>query len=421
MSVVLTGIGIVCPTGIGIDRYWDSVLAGRHGIRPLAGAAGNYSSSLAARIEGFDAAQWLSDRLLHQTDVSTRFALAAAELALADSAIAPDALTDYDKGVITSNATGGFEFTHREFRKLWTEGADVVSVYESFAWFYAVNTGQISIRHGMRGPGTVLVAEQAGGLDAIGRARDVVRQGTPFVLCGGVDSSMDPWGWVSHIASGRLTRSTDPDRAYLPFAAEADGYVPGEGGALLVLEDGDSASARAAAHRYAEIAGHASTFDAAEDQGGPAGLARAIRLALADAGLTPGDVDAVFADAAGVPELDRSESDALTAVFGSAGPPVTAPKSGTGRLYSGGGPLDVATAALCMRDGVLPATPGTTAVRADCAVDLVLGAPRPVDVGVALVLARGRLGFNSALVLTRASSADNSSADNRKDNDGNDF
>ncbi|MFI5782456.1 ketosynthase chain-length factor [Nocardia sp. NPDC051570] len=415
MSVVLTGIGIVCPSGIGIDEYWSRILDGRHGIRRIDEGTRRYSSSLAGRIDGFDAGRWVSNRLLHQTDISTRFALAAAQLALDDSGIDLDAVADFDKGVITSNATGGFEFTHREFRKLWTEGADAVSVYESFAWFYAVNTGQVSIRHGMRGPGTVLVAEQAGGLDAIGRARDVVRQGTPLVLCGGVDSSMDPWGWVSHIAGGRLTRATDPDRAYRPFSPDADGYVPGEGGALLVLEDGDAAAARDAAHRYAVIAGHASTFDAVDEQGGSSGLVRAIGNALADAELVPEDVDAIFADAAGVPELDRSEADALVEVFGTCGPPVTAPKSGTGRLYSGGGPLDVATAALSMRHGVLPPTLGTTVIRGDCAVDLVLGAPRPVRIRVALVLARGRLGFNSALVLTRGSSTDI-----RKGNHGND-
>ncbi|MEV4206355.1 ketosynthase chain-length factor [Nocardia salmonicida] len=405
MSALITGIGIVCPTGIGIDEYWANTIAGQHGIRPRTDSPGRYSSSLAGRIEQFDSASWVSSRLLHQTDISTQFALAAAQLALDDSAVDLDGIADFDKGVVTSNAIGGFEFTHKEFRKLWTEGPDAVSVYESFAWFYAVNTGQISIKHGMRGPGTAIVAEQAGGLDAIGRARDIICRGTPFVLCGGVDSSMDPWGWVSQIASGRLTRSTDPDAAYMPFSPDAAGYVPGEGGALLVLEDTDSAVARDATNRYAMIAGHASTFDAVEQQGGPGGLASAIRLALADAGLIPSDVDVVFADATGVPALDQSEAEALIDVFGQHGPPVTAPKSGTGRLYSGGGPLDVATAALSMLHGVLPPTPGTTAVRADCTIDLVLGRPRPLETEVALVLARGRLGFNSALVLTRDTTA----------------
>src|SRR5439155_8716931 len=110
---------------------------------------------------------------------------------------------------------GGFEFGQRELANLWHLGSRHVSVYQSFAWFYAVNTGQISIRHGMRGPGRVLVTEQAGGLDAVGQARRQVRDGVPLVVTGGADSSLCPWGWIAHAACGRLSTSRDPDRAYL--------------------------------------------------------------------------------------------------------------------------------------------------------------------------------------------------------------
>jgi act minimal PKS chain-length factor (CLF/KS beta) len=272
-------------------------------------------------------------------------------------------------------------------------------VYESFAWFYAVNTGQISIRHGMRGPGTVLLAEQAGGIDALGRAAALVAKGSRVILSGGVDSSLDPWGWVSHISSGRLSRAQTAEDAYLPFDRRANGYVPGEGGAMLVLEDRTAARARGAVHRYGRIAGYASTFDAFDAQGSPDGLARAIQLALDEAGFDPADVDVVFADAAGVPDLDASEASALMQVFGAPGPPVTAPKSGTGRLYAGAGPLDVATALLSMRDDVIPPTPHTALLAPDCPVDLVAGTARPAQIDVALIVARGRLGFNSALLL----------------------
>lgn len=396
----MTGIGIVAPTGIGIEDYWAHTLAGDHAIRPMDDTKKTYSCTLAGQIEAFDASPWISSQLRHQTDVSTRYALAAAQLALEDSGGDFDSLGEYEQGVVTSTATGGFEFTHREFDKLWQVGPASVSVYESFAWFYAVNTGQISIRHGMRGPGCSLVAEQAGGIDALGRARYLVAKDTPFVLTGGVDSSLDPWGWVSHISSGRLSHGVSAESGFLPFDRRANGYVPGEGGAMLVFEDRSSAEHRRAAHRYGQIAGYASTFDARDADGGPDGLARALRLALDEAGLQPGHVDAVFADAAGVPKLDASELEALRRVFDDQVPPVTAPKSGTGRLYAGGGPLDVATALLSMRDGVLPPTPLTRELRAGCPIDLVVEKPRPCTIDTAVVLARGRLGFNSALVLT---------------------
>jgi act minimal PKS chain-length factor (CLF/KS beta) len=400
-DAIVTGLGIVAPTGIGVEDYWTRTLAGDHAIRPMNSTKKTYSCTLAGQIESFDASAWISSQLRHQTDVSTRYALAAAQLALEDCGGDLGSFGDFDQGVVTSTATGGFEFTHREFDKLWQEGPASVSVYESFAWFYAVNTGQISIRHGMRGPGHSLVAEQAGGIDALGRARELVMKNTPFILAGGVDSSLDPWGWVSHISSGRLSKATSAEAGFLPFDRRANGYVPGEGGAMLVLEDRSSAGRRGAAHRYGEIAGYASTFDGYDAQGGPDSLARAVRLALEEAGLDPADVDAVFADASGVPELDASEAEALYQVFGARIPPVTAPKTGTGRLYAGGGPLDVATALLAMRDGLLPPTPLTRQLRADCPIDLVVDKPRPCPIGAAVVLARGRLGFNSALVLTR--------------------
>ncbi|MGW2387291.1 ketosynthase chain-length factor [Streptomyces sp. NPDC001658] len=400
---VVTGIGVTAPNGLGTEAYWKAALAGVNGIRELSRFdAGRFPSRLAGEITDFRAEDHLPGRLLPQTDLSTRLTLAASDWALADAEVTPETLTDYTKGVVTSNATGGFEFTHGEFRKLWTEGPEHVSVYESFAWFYAVNTGQISIRNSMRGPSAALVGEQAGGLDAIGHARRTVRQGTDLVVTGGVDSALDPWGYASQLAGGRVTTVADPDRAYLPFDTRASGYVPGEGGAILVVENPGTARERGVRRVYGEIAGYAATFDPAPGSGRPSRLGRAAELALDDAGVAPGEVDAVFADAAGIPELDRAEAEAIAGIFGPGGVPVTAPKALTGRLYAGGGPLDVVAALLAIRDGVLPATAGTGEVPETYGLDLVLGEPRELPVGTALVLARGRWGFNAAVVVRAA-------------------
>jgi minimal PKS chain-length factor (CLF/KS beta) len=403
---VVTGIGALAANGFGTQEYWAATREGRHGIGELSRFdVRKYPATLAGEIRGFDAADHLPDRLLPQTDVSTRYALVAAGWALEDAKVDPASLVDYDMGVVTANALGGFEFTHREFHKLWTEGPQTVSVYESFAWFYAVNAGQISIRHGMRGPSSALVTEQAGGLDAIGHARRTVRRGTPLVVAGGVDSALDPWGWASQIAGGRLSTGTDPDRAYLPFDRDAGGYVPGEGGALLVLEDAEAALGRGAPDILGEIAGYASGFDPAPGSGRPPALRRTVEAALADAGVTAGQVDVVFADAVGVPELDRAEAAALGEVFGPGAVPVTAPKAASGRTYAGGGALDVATALLSIRDGVIPPTAGTREVPAEYGIDLVRDRAREADVRTALVVARGLWGFNSAVVV-RAWDAD---------------
>ncbi|QFZ18805.1 ketosynthase chain-length factor [Saccharothrix syringae] len=414
MSAYVTGMGVLAPNGAGLEQFWQATLDGRAGIRELTRFdASRYPSRLAGQVEGFDPAAHLPGRLLPQTDVSTRFALVAADWALADAKIEAGAFTDYEMGVVTSNASGGFEFTHREFHKLWSRGPRSVSVYESFAWFYAVNTGQISIRNELRGPSSALVAEQAGGLDALGHARRTVRAGTPVVVTGGVDSALDPWGWVAQLASGRVSRATDPARAYLPFDDSARGYVPGEGGAILVVEDPAAARARGAHRVYGEIAGYASTFDPPPGSPRPPGLARAARLALADAGVQPGEVDVVFADAAGVPELDLAEAAAVTGLFGPHGVPVAAPKALFGRLYSGGGPVDVATALLSIRDGVIPPTAAAARAAERYGVDLVGPAPRPARVTTALVLARGKWGFNSAVVVRAVPTAPATTAPTR--------
>jgi act minimal PKS chain-length factor (CLF/KS beta) len=401
--VVVTGIGVVAPNGLGLEPYWQATLAGTSGIGPITRFdAARYPARLAGQITGLDAEALLPNRLLPQTDVSTRYGLVAADWAISDAKLDPDEMVDYDMGVVTSNACGGFEFTHREFNKLWSQGPEKVSVYESFAWFYAVNTGQISIRHKMRGPSSALVAEQAGGLDAIGHARRTIRLGTPLVVTGGVDSALDPWGWVSQLAGGRVSHTADPQRAYLPFDAGASGYLPGEGGAILVVESVQGAQRRGRHHPYGEITGYASTFDPPPGSGRPSGLRRAAELAIADAGISPEAIDVVFADAAGVPGLDAAEAEAIRETFGPHQVPVTAPKALTGRLYSGGGPLDVVSALMAIRDGVIPHTAGTADVPAEYGIDVVTGSPLRARVSTALVLARGRWGFNSAVVVSES-------------------
>ncbi|BBC30317.1 Ketosynthase (KS) beta subunit [Streptomyces graminofaciens] len=401
--VLITGIGVAAPNGLGVKEYWNATLEGRGGIAPLTRFdSSRYPSNLAGQILDFDPAEHLPNRLLPQTDVSTRLALAAADWALADGGVDPADMVDYDIGVITSNAAGGFAFTHQEFANLWSKGPEFVSVYESFAWFYAVSTGQVSIRHKLRGPGAALVAEQAGGLDALGHARRTVRLGTPLVVAGGVDSAFDPWGWAAHLSSGLTSDSDDPDRAYLPFDGEAGGHVPGEGGAFLVMEDEQAYLSRGVDSAYGELAGYAATFDPPPGSGRPPGLRRAAELALADAGLTPSDIGVVFADAAGTPALDRAEAAAITGIFGPHGVPVSAPKALTGRLLAGGGPLDVVSALLALRDGLVPAVPYTGETPAEYGLDLVRGVPRETAARAALVLARGRWGFNSAVVVKAA-------------------
>jgi act minimal PKS chain-length factor (CLF/KS beta) len=181
--------------------------------------------------------------------------------------------------------------------------------------------------------------------------------------------------------------------------------VPGEGGAIIIVEDREHASGRGAPRVYGEIAGYGATNDAHHPKQPPSDgthLARAMRLALERAGVGAGDVDAVFADAAGVPEADRAEAQAIRDVFGGRDVPVTAPKTMVGRLYAGGAALDVAAALLAMRDGVLPPTINLDTPAQGCELAFVTGGARDTELDTVLVNSRGFGGFNGALVLRRA-------------------
>jgi minimal PKS chain-length factor (CLF/KS beta) len=407
-ATAVTGIGVVAPNGVGLSPHWSATMRGDCALRRISRFdPASYRARIAGEVAAFEPEEWLPSRLIPQTDRMTQFALVASDLALADAGVDTTAVPPMDLGVVTASAAGGFEFGQRELQKMWSQGPNYVSAYMSFAWFYAVNSGQISIRHQLKGPSGVLVTDQAGGLDAIGHARRKIRQGLRYVLTGGMEAALCPYGITAYLASGQLSARDDPDHAYLPFDQEADGYVAGEGGAILMLEDAGRARERGAAS-YGEIAGYGATFDPPPGSGRGPNLQRAAEMALDDAGVRPGDIAVVFADAAAVPELDRAEAEAVRGLFGAGQVPVTAPKTMTGRLGSGAGALDVAVALMALRHRVIPPTVNVAAPVPSYGIDLVTGQPRPLRGDSALVLARGARGFNSAVVVRSTGAASRS-------------
>lgn len=397
MNAVVTGLGIVAPNGLGVEDYWQAILAGKSGLGQITRFdAASYPVSVAGEVKDFAANDHIPPGLVVQTDHWTHLGLVAAELALADGRVDPQAVNEYELAVVTASSSGGTEFGQREIEALWAKGPRYVGPYQSIAWFYAATTGQISIRHGMRGPCGVIATEQAGGLDALAQARRLIRDGAKVVVAGGADSSLCPYGIVAQLPTGRLSAVDDPARAYLPFDDAACGHPPGEGAAMLIIEDEAHAADREVLAPYGRVAGYAATFD----PGGFAApsLRRAVELALQDARVRADDVDVVFADAAGVPELDAIEADVIAGVFGPAEVPVAAPKALVGRLLAGGAALDTATALLSIRDGVIPPA-GAVDPAPGYRLDLVTE-PRDAPVRTALVIARGYGGFNACLVVT---------------------
>jgi act minimal PKS chain-length factor (CLF/KS beta) len=403
--VVITGIGIVAPNGASTADYWAAVGQGVTGIGPITRfATDSYRCQLAGEVGDFDPERTsIPRRLVAQTDRVAQFGLATAAAALADSghdgAVSPPRF-----GVITSTASGGNQFGQQEIQKLWSAGPRSVGPYQSIAWFYAAITGQVSIRHGLKGHCGVLATEGAGGLDAIGHGRRLLRRGAAdALLAGGAEAPISPFALACHSRSGQLSGGRRAEECYLPYGRHADGYVPGEGAAMLTLERQATAGERQAARVYAEVAGYCATHEGSCGDPDPSGapLSRAIRGALADAGITSSEVDVIFADGSAVPHRDRAEAAALHAVFGDEIPcPVTVPKTMTGRMLAAGAAVDVATAALALSHQLIPPTVLPGDYDSDDRLPLVRTAT-PAAITHALIVARGHGGFNAAVVLRR--------------------
>lgn len=400
---VITGIGVVAPSGIGADAHWKSVLDGTSKLgRITRFDPSSYPVTLAGEVPEFDVEDYVTARLKVATDRWTWHGFAATQEALRDSGVDLSTVDPYQAAVALASSSGGNEFGQGELQALWSEPDGQVSVYQSIAWFYAASVGQISILHQLKGQCSVLVAEAAGGLDSFAQAARTIRRGTKIVLAGGTEGPLSPYALTCQLSTNRLSTSDDPATAYQPFGAGARGYVAAEGGAVLLVEDLDHARDRGA-DIYGEVLGWAATHDGTASRPGDGGsvdqYARAIRLALKRADRHPSDVDVVFPDAVGVPECDLVEAAAIRTVLG-ADVPVTTQKAQLGRMYQGGAAVDVATALQAMRYDMVPATHGLTDVAPGCELNFVREATaRRTD--VAVVNARGYDGYNTSLVVGR--------------------
>ncbi|MEE1667825.1 ketosynthase chain-length factor [Streptomyces sp. WAC07094] len=398
----VTGIGVVAPNGTNTDTFWKSTREGMSVLdRITREGCDHLPLRVAGEVRAFEPAAAVEERFLVQTDRFTHFGMAAADLALEEARIGRDtvAQSPFSLGVVTAAGSGGGEFGQRELQQLWGKGSRFVGPYQSIAWFYAASTGQISIRRGLKGPCSVVAADEAGGLDALAHAARAVERGTDVMVAGSTEAPLAPYSMVCQLGYEELSTSDDPARAYRPFTTGARGFVPAEGGAMFVVEDEASARERGA-HVRATVAGHASTFTGASRwELSREGLVQAIRGALDEAGCAPEEIDVVFADALGVPEADRAEALAIADVLGAHGRrvPVTAPKTGTGRGYCAAPVLDAAAAVLAMEHGLIPPTPNVFDICHD--LDLVTTRARAADLHTALILSRGLMGSNSALVL----------------------
>jgi len=406
--VVVTGLGCVSPLGGDAVATWEAAVAGRSGIGPLRrfdteGFPVRFGGEAPEELDLGDTPPKEARRL----DRVIALAVAAAREA-AVSAGLPDAKLDRERaGVSIGSGIGGIETLQESFRVLDARGPSRVSPFTIPMTIGNMSSGYVAIRHGLRGPNLCHVAACASGAQAIGEATRLIQRGdADLMLAGGTEAANTSLGVAAFAAMRALsTRNDDPQAASRPFDRDRDGFVIAEGAAVLVLESEQHALARGARIR-AEVRGYAVTADAmhmalpAEDG---EGAARCMRLALADAGIAPSEVDHLNPHATSTPAGDVAEARAIRAVFGRHAErlPVSATKSMTGHLLGAAGALEALFCIRALETGLLPPTRNLEHPDPDCDLDHVRGEARQATVRVALSNSFGFGGTNACLVFAR--------------------
>jgi len=406
--VVVTGVGLVSSLGIGTSVTWEALCAGRSGIGPITRFdATAFASQIAGEVRGFDPLVFVSRKDVKKMDVFIQYAIAAAEFARADAGLQVTPEMASRVGVFIASGIGGFSTIEREHRALLDGGPRKISPFFIPASIINLAAGQVSIRLGAKGPNSAVCTACSASAHAIGDAFETIRRGAADVMvAGGSEAAITPLGVGGFAAMRALsTRNDEPTRASRPFDRDRDGFIIGEGAAVLILEEHDRALSRGASV-YAELVGYGMSSDAyhltapAEDGDG---AVRVMQAAIDQAGITPDQVDYINAHGTSTPFNDRIETAAIKRCFGAHAHKlaISSTKSMTGHLLGAAGGLEAGIVALALREQVLPPTVNLENPDPDCDLDYVPGVKRPASVDFALSNSFGFGGTNAALLLKR--------------------
>jgi 3-oxoacyl-[acyl-carrier-protein] synthase II len=410
--VVITGLGAITPLGNSPGEFWQSLLAGRSGIGPITHFdASRHECRIAGEVKGFDPLDYLDRKDVKRTDRFVHLALAATQQALEDAQFRITDLNAEQVGVILGTGIGGIRVLEEQQTIYLQKGPDRCSPFMVPMMIANMAAGHVAIRFGVKGPNSCTVTACASGSNAIGDAFRLIQRGEVQVaITGGTEAAVTPLSVAGFSAMKALsTRNDAPEQACRPFDRDRDGFVMGEGAGILLLEELEHARSRGA-KIYAEIVGYGLTCDAHHiTNPAPAGegAARAMRLALKDAGIQPDQVQHINAHATGTPVGDVAEVQAIRAVFGEHAPrlAISATKSMTGHLLGGAGGVATVATALAIHHGWVPPTLNLDNLDPECeGLDFVPHRARQMAVDVALVNAFGFGGHNVTLALRRYSS-----------------
>jgi len=406
-KIAITGIGVAAPSGIGKRQFWANIKSGRSFIKEITRFdSSKYPSRIAGQIDDLDKYSHVSERLLKKIDAFSHMALISAEMALQDAGIDIKKEDPALVGIFLGNALGGWMYAETELRDLYLEGREGVSPYMASAWFPAAPQGQVSIYYGIKGFSKTVVADRASSLMAIGYARKVLsKDKLNMILAGGMEAPVTPYALLCCNTYGALSKNNlHPESAYRPFDKKRDGFVIGEGAGIIVMEPVSRAKARGA-NILAYISGYSTTCDG-ENRINPSRdgkeLARAINMALSDAGVTQEQIDYISLDGLAVDIWDNSELAALKIIFGSRikNIPVSCPKSMFGNLLGASGAVDLIITILAMENKLVPPTLNLDEPALN-GLNYVTKQPREHTINKALIISRGRGGINSVLVIEK--------------------
>lgn len=406
--IVITGLGCVSPVGLSAEESWQAVLQGQSGVAPLTlFDTTQFAVRFGAEVKNFDPLRYADRKEARKMDRFTQFGVAAAQEAMENSGLK---VTDENRdriGVIIGSGIGGILTLETEVQTLNTRGPDRISPFFIPMMICDMASGQVSIRHGLCGPNSCVVTACATGTNSIGDAAAIIRRGdADAMLAGGAEAAITPMGVGGFAACRALsTRNDDPERASRPFDAGRDGFVIGEGGAVMVLEELEFAKSRGA-NILAELIGYGMSADAYHiTQPAPEGrgAAKAMRAALRDAAVAPENITYINAHGTSTGPNDRNETAAVKAVFGEHAYriPVSSTKSMTGHLLGAAGAIEAIFCVQAIRDGVIPPTINHEKPDPDCDLDYVPNEKRHVELDCVLSNSFGFGGHNATLVLRR--------------------
>ena len=397
--VVVTGIGIVNPSGIGKEQFWQNMTAGKSAIGEIDRFdPTNFPTKVAGTIHDFKPDDFIPRRLVVKTDRFTHYALAASDLALTDANLDLETEDSYRVGVWFGNNAGGWDICERGFKELYNDGATMVNPWQATAWFPTAAQGYVTIRYGIRGYSKSFVCDRASGASGLYFGVKSIQNGhNDVVLTGGSEAPITRFGMVCYYETGEISGAADPSTAYQPFDKDRSGIVLGEGSTVLVLESEEHALARGA-KIYGEVTSGSMTTDTDPTQG--VQFKRAMNKALKDANLSAQDIDVVFAEGCGTKTGDRIEAEAIKGAFADApNVPVTVPKSLFGHLYGASCTTEVACSLMAMETGKLPVMQSVNA-EDDCKLNFVTQA-QSIPVARTLVNSRAREGVNASFVISK--------------------